>query len=562
MNLAWAAFLVLPAPARAQVHVEPVSVSVPIHTGPAAASLAGAQALSGPTLSLGAQLVSSPLTRASVLPRAAAGSGRLRASPVASRDWDAFFDQSRVQSRLELAGLAAAYPDGSWKESLPRLFEPYVQLGGKVTPELLAGASHRAEDWTYIFRDHPLWKKPLEEYLDGLIARRKDSRRLDLDSVGAGYGSEAYSLAIVVDEALRRAGEEPAAWDVRIRAQDLSIASLLAADRGLYRPGERDKETFAELGLEKYFEPAEGGLLRLKRPMRDWIRPYFVDLNDPRQHSLLPALTDVLFGNYLLFHLRRDPATALAEKWLAGEWSDHGFLSMAQVVVAEVGRSARAKVDVPLNYLFSSNVGWAGLAFYGDNYRVPGGFKDAMRELFRRRGLVKKVQERGGSVDRELSRDAFHRFALDPKAVASMRRAAARAGLSPSLTTDDISVRADADSGKLYVNVGWLLEAPDGEERIAAFEKLVSKELERVPPTGRSPPAGPISGRLYGGGVLKVDETGSAPMLYWLTDRLVPISAAYRSDNAAKSEKKLEGDQQRNSRFDSNGMPKGVRGFY
>ncbi|MBI4424405.1 MAG: hypothetical protein HY554_11785 [Elusimicrobia bacterium] len=508
--------------------------------------------------------------------------------------------ERRIDERLELAGLAAALPKGWWRSSLPELLRGLwgVRAGalGK-TPAgyeaLLAGdtreakaerqglaaylserGSHRAEDWTYIFRDHPLWKEPLERFLEGLIARRRGSRRIDIDSVGTGYGSEPYSLAITVARALERAGEDPAAWKVRIRTHDLSLASLFAAKRGLYRPRERDRFTFDELGLARYFEPAGAGLLRLKAGLRDWIEPVYADLEDERQHVLLSKAPDVVFANYLLFHLRKDPATALAERWLAGDWSEHGFLSMAQVLVAEVGASRLAPKRVRLFSGYSGNVGNAGAMFYGDDYRAPLTPRQALRGMWRDRWSAASRQAKASGLQLlgMLAGEPRQAVPVDAGMLDFLAAEAKAAGLEPVLTLEELSVRVDAAGGRLYANAGWLLPPMDAAAWRSEFSRRLALELTsagarsaRGPPLAkaiRHPEMGRgavvMTGRLPGGAVLRAGRFQTGAALFWLTSRLVPITEAYVSDNAAKPPEKLE----RERAVDRSLYPRGVIGLH
>lgn len=94
---------------------------------------------------------------------------------------------------------------------------------------LLRSGSARSESWTYIFRDAALWQKHLENFLDERVAAKAASgdHTLKVKSVGAAYGAEPYTLAILTEAALERAGEDPKAWDVRIDAVAVSVGLLM-----------------------------------------------------------------------------------------------------------------------------------------------------------------------------------------------------------------------------------------------------------------------------------------------------------------------------------------------
>ena len=72
-------------------------------------------------------------------------------------------------------------------------------------------------------------EKALRRELDK--QRAAGSRKLRIWSAGCSTGEEPYTLAIILHEVLKT---EIADWDIKITANDLSEAVLLAADKGLY----------------------------------------------------------------------------------------------------------------------------------------------------------------------------------------------------------------------------------------------------------------------------------------------------------------------------------------
>ncbi|MBI5209444.1 MAG: hypothetical protein HY927_05655 [Elusimicrobia bacterium] len=483
-----------------------------------------------------------------------------------------------LSQRVRASAYGSAIREGAWKADLVAILRPWMEARAeqvgfptlsrylafvrgdeadsaaerKGLADLLVGhTEHRAEEWTYIFRDYPLWKEPLARYLDGLVAQRSGSKRLDLQSVGAGYGSESYSLAIMVEQALRRAGQDPAAWRVSIKAYDISFLSLLTTGRALYRRTERDAKVFAALGLEGYFDARPGGLLQLKEPLAGWIKPAWVDLDDPRQHRIVTRQkADVVFANYLLYHLRTEPAHALADHWLAGRWSRHGFLSMAQVAVGEVGESRLEPADIAgrnfIGYHYGGNIGWAGRAFFGDDFGSRGGvFTNWWRKL--RHPAGKAVLAAGLSFLSQLTHDPFNSAQADEGMLAFIAETARRTGLEIVLTTE--SILAHREGGRLHLNIGWVL-AEKADRSL--LERFIEEETGRGPgrrPSvpdalrsgvggrGRGPlPGGPgsVIGRTEEGALLKFTRRGSSTWIEWLTGRFIPISIGFHSDNTAK----------------------------
>src|SRR5205814_10059820 len=85
---------------------------------------------------------------------------------------------------------------------------------------------------TEFFRDPELFTYLREQVIPELVAeaRRRDNE-LRIWSAGCATGEEAYSLAILVAEAL---GDELEAFTVRIFATDLDVDAIAFARRGVY----------------------------------------------------------------------------------------------------------------------------------------------------------------------------------------------------------------------------------------------------------------------------------------------------------------------------------------
>ena len=83
---------------------------------------------------------------------------------------------------------------------------------------------------TLFFRDRGPFEKFRTVMLDRLLATRQNSRRLRLWSAACSTGQEPYSLAILLDEEMRRLG----GWQLDIVATDISRSALRIAKAGVY----------------------------------------------------------------------------------------------------------------------------------------------------------------------------------------------------------------------------------------------------------------------------------------------------------------------------------------
>ena len=84
---------------------------------------------------------------------------------------------------------------------------------------------------TEFFRDRELYDHLRSVVLPTLIEAAEPTRELRLWSAGCATGEEAYSLAILVAEAL---GDELPTWNVRIFATDADAEAIAFARRGVY----------------------------------------------------------------------------------------------------------------------------------------------------------------------------------------------------------------------------------------------------------------------------------------------------------------------------------------
>lgn len=84
---------------------------------------------------------------------------------------------------------------------------------------------------TNFFRDADLFNLIRATYLPKLVERAGDRRELRLWSAGCATGEEAYSLAMLVSDAL---GADAGRWSVRIFATDADPEAIAFARRGIY----------------------------------------------------------------------------------------------------------------------------------------------------------------------------------------------------------------------------------------------------------------------------------------------------------------------------------------
>src|SRR2546430_1384388 len=123
---------------------------------------------------------------------------------------------------------------------------------------------------THFFRIGPQIQALQRTVLPDIIERRSAERRLGLWSAGCSTGEEAYTLAILLHDAL------PAhqTWDITLLATDINRRALDTAQQAIY--GEWSFRDTPDLIRQRYFT-ATGKRWRLGEPVRRMVR--FAPLN-------------------------------------------------------------------------------------------------------------------------------------------------------------------------------------------------------------------------------------------------------------------------------------------
>src|SRR5215204_4378561 len=173
---------------------------------------------------------------------------------------------------------------------------------------------------TEFFRDPQLFDYLKEEVLPGLIeAAREEENQLRIWSAGCATGEEAYSLAVLVSEAL---GREAGLFNVRIFATDIDEDAVKYARRGVYPPSAL--EGLSEEQLRRYFVE-EDGSYQIKKQIRGMI---VFGEHDLSQRSPFPHLDLVVSRNVLIYFSNELQRRAL--QLFAYSLRDGGYLVMGK----------------------------------------------------------------------------------------------------------------------------------------------------------------------------------------------------------------------------------------
>jgi chemotaxis protein methyltransferase CheR len=108
--------------------------------------------------------------------------------------------------------------------------QSYCYTAVRSHSELQHLAEHVSNNETRFFRDAEQFDSLQTQIIPQLMASRSRERRLNIWSAACSTGEEAYSLAILLHQAL----PEHEKWQVTIFATDLRGQAILAATRGRY----------------------------------------------------------------------------------------------------------------------------------------------------------------------------------------------------------------------------------------------------------------------------------------------------------------------------------------
>ncbi len=130
-------------------------------------------------------------------------------------------------------------------------YNNYLRFDVNRTQELNSFYENMTTNETSFFRNMAQLKVFEEKVLSKVIAeqRQKGQKKLHIWSAGCSSGEEPYTIAIIIMELLKG---EISSWNIRITANDLSLAMIDLAKKGLY--SEYSLRTTPPELVQKYFQ--------------------------------------------------------------------------------------------------------------------------------------------------------------------------------------------------------------------------------------------------------------------------------------------------------------------
>jgi two-component system CheB/CheR fusion protein len=211
----------------------------------------------------------------------------------------------RVRRRMDARGV------GSLSE-----YRDYLELESEEFTQLFDSLLINV---TGFFRDPLAWQALREEVLPELVSAKGARRPLRVWSAGCATGEEAYTLAIVLVEAM---GLDEFISRVKIYATDLDEGALAEARTGIYT--ERQISEVSEEFREKYFEASE-----TKHAFRrDLRRQVIFGRNDLTRDAPISRVDLLVARNTLMYFTAETQSNIIRKFHFA--LSDPGFLFLGK----------------------------------------------------------------------------------------------------------------------------------------------------------------------------------------------------------------------------------------
>lgn len=194
-----------------------------------------------------------------------------------------FIAERRLGSRLEVLGLRDF-----------TAYARYLRFDARGADELENAIDLLVPHETYFFRE-PTQLRCFEQELMPLVEKKNErTRSLQVWSAGCSTGEEPYTLSMLLHDRPTVQG-----WDLDILGTDLSRKALTAARKAEYGPMALRATTPEQKA--KFFEPLEGGRVRLLQPFREPVRFGQLNLLDTSAASLLPRFDVIFCRNVLIY---------------------------------------------------------------------------------------------------------------------------------------------------------------------------------------------------------------------------------------------------------------------
>jgi two-component system CheB/CheR fusion protein len=229
----------------------------------------------------------------------------------------------RIQKRMNMVNISSFIDFIDYLEVHP---EEFTQLFNTILINV-----------TGFFRDPAAWDYLRDEILPRLVAAKKTGGTLRVWSTGCASGEEAYSIAILLVEAL---GEDRYQERVKIYATDVDEDALTKARLGTY--SEKEVDGIPEDLLERYFTLA-GASYSFRKDLR---RNLIFGRNDLIQDAPISRIDLLICRNTLMYFNAETQAKIIARFHFS--LSDTGYLFLGKAEMLLTHTNTFTPVDLKL----------------------------------------------------------------------------------------------------------------------------------------------------------------------------------------------------------------------
>ncbi len=268
-------------------------------------------------------------------------------------------------------GIAAAAPDFGMpdaKSCANRLLSaPLTQREIEILARRLTVGE------TYFFREKQSFDVLEQHILSALLrAREGGERRLRIWSAGCCTGEEPYSIAMLLDRVMPKAG----AWNITILATDINLAFLRKAAEGEY--GEWSFRSTPDWLKARYFQPRRDGRFRLDERIRKRVAFAYLNLADDNYPSLTNNTNamDVIFCRNVLMYFSAERARTVIDK-LYRALADGGWLIVSPAETSNALFSRLTTVEFEGAILYRKDAGATAPRFVS---HIPPPVTDSMTQ--------------------------------------------------------------------------------------------------------------------------------------------------------------------------------------
>ena len=184
--------------------------------------------------------------------------------------------------------------------------EEYYKLINNNQNELMTLLDSVTTNLTKFFRNEAQFESLEKNVLPEIIERKKNANKtIKIWSAGCSTGEEPYTVAMTLLNILPNIY----GWNLKIIASDISLKSLMIAQKGIY---ERERiENIDEKNLQMYFNKKDENNYEVKKELKDLIQFDYHNLKHDAGHKDI----DIIFCRNVIIYFDREAQINVIKKF-------------------------------------------------------------------------------------------------------------------------------------------------------------------------------------------------------------------------------------------------------